>query len=226
MHIARWGSEVLPTDPSTLVEFHNINNQVQAKFSRPLTITSPPMLTSFPRTTEADITREKEKGMRITAYETDICMKGSGPAQEQFRAFLDSLDTSLLAHVALTPGIVASQVLSQEQLAVMLKRQFRSRSNYKTGKVYPDAMTCRSKITPDTADRLPVFDVNNFAHKEPLKYNDIIRVNLTYNGPYAIRGSFFGNSWQLTSVQFCGHAETEETTQFEPPDPADFPKLG
>jgi hypothetical protein len=49
-------------------------------------------------------------------------------------------------------------------------------------------------------------------------------VQLTYRGPYHIRNSCFGNSWELTAVQFCGKHQ-EPAPLFLPVDSAEFPSL-
>jgi len=70
----------------------------------------------------------------------------------------------------------------------------------------------------------PVVDGNNNPYTAVIEPNDIIRVQLTYRGPYHIRNSCFGNSWELTAVQFCGKHQ-EPAPLFLPVDSAEFPSL-
>ena len=202
------------------VSFTTAGGRVYGNFDRPLTVTSPPFVTSFPKLTRAEVERSQDKGIRVLNYETDITMKSATEAQENFKAFMDDLDELLLAHI-----VSAEPNISPQQARFMLKPLFKTRRSIKTGKEYPEAMNCRSKVSSDgMTDRLPVVDLDNKPYLTDIQQNDIIRVQLSYRGPYHIRNSSFGNSWELTAVQFCGRHE-EPPPSFHPVDPTEFPTL-
>ena len=202
------------------VTFTTAGGRVYGNFDRPLTVTSPPFVTSFPKLTRAEVERSQDKGIRVLNYETDITMKSATESQENFKAFMDDLDELLLAHI-----VSNEPTMNAQQARFMLKPLFKTRRSIKTGKEYPEAMNCRSKMpVSDGADRLPVVDLNNKPYLTDIQQGDIIRVQLSYRGPYYIRNSWFGNSWELTAVQFCGRHEEPPPT-FLPVDPAEFPTL-
>jgi len=202
-----------------IVTFNTTNGRVYGNYDRPLTVTSPPFVTSFPKLTRADIERSQDKGIRVVNYEADITMKGATERHNNFKAFMDDLDELLLAHMISTDAS-----LNASQARYMLKSLFKARRSIKTGIDYPEGMNCRSKIAIDNVDRYPVVDLNNKPYMSDIQQDDIIRVQLTYRGPYYIRNSWFGNSWELSAVQFCGRHE-EAPPCFHPVDPTEFPTL-
>jgi hypothetical protein len=211
-----WKGKVNVADTVT---FNTSGGRVYGNFDRPLTLTSPPFVTSFPKLTKADIERSQDKGIRVINYETDITMKGATETHANFKAFMDDLDELLLAHIVSTDTSI-----NAAQAKFMLKPLFKTRRSIRTGKEYPEAMNCRSKISTENVDRLPVVDSDNKPYLTDIQQDDIIRVQLTYRGPYYIRNSWFGNSWELSAVQFCGRHE-EPTPCFHPVDPTEFPTL-
>ena len=201
-----------------LVTFTSAGGRVYANYDRPLTVTSPPFVTCFPKLSKKEIDKSQDRGMRVANFETDITMKGAKEAQENFKAFMDDLDELLLAHIISTDNNMNAQ-----QAQFMLKPLFRTRRSVKTGRDYPTGMNCRSKVSAE-GERFPVVDMNNRPYTEDITQNDILRVQLSYRGPYHIRNSSFGNSWELTAVQFCGRHE-EPLPAFHPIDPEEFPSL-
>ena len=214
-----WKTKV---DAGTLVKFTQSAGRVYADFDRPLTITSPPFVTAFPKLSREEVVKSQERGIRITNYEVDINMTGATEAQENFKAFMESLDEHLLAFVTITGAMGAS--MGPQTYEYMQKRLFKTRRSNRTAREYPEGMNCRSKFSIESGDRFPVVDNDNNPYTEEIKPDDIIRVQLTYKGPYVIRSSCFGNSWELTAVQYCGHYEAPPPC-FHPPDPSEFPTL-
>jgi hypothetical protein len=212
-----WKTDINVAD---LVTFTTSAGRVYANYERPLTVTSPPFVTSFPKLTRAEVEKAQDKGLRVPNFETDITMKGAKEMQAKFKAFMDDLDGLLLAHIVTAEcGTVTPQ-----QAQFMLKSAFKTRRSIRTGKDYPEGMTCRSKMSIVDVANFPVVDGNNNPYTAVIEPNDIIRVQLTYRGPYHIRNSCFGNSWELTAVQFCGKHQ-EPAPLFLPVDSAEFPSL-
>ena len=203
------------------VKFITSNGRVYADHARPLTVTSPPFVTTFPKLTKAEIEKSQDRGIRVANYEVDISMKGAKEVQENFKAFMDDLDELLLAHVVSTD---TTGTIGRAQAQFMLKPLFKTRRSMKTARDYPDAMNCRSKININDVERYTVLDEKNVPYTKDVVQGDIIRVQLTYRGPYVIRNSCFGNSWELAAVQYCGHHE-EGPPSFYPVDPSEFPSL-
>jgi hypothetical protein len=208
------------TNVADLVTFTTSGGRVYANYERPLTVTSPPFVTSFPKLTKAEVEKAQDKGLRVANFETDITMKGAKEPQERFKRFMDDLDGLLLAHIV----TAECGTITPQQAQFMLKGAFKTRRSIRTGKDYPEGMTCRSKVSITDVPNFQVVDGNNNPYIPIIEPNDIIRVQLTYRGPYHIRNSCFGNSWELTAVQFCGKHQ-EAAPLFLPVDSAEFPSL-
>lgn len=181
----------------------------------PPNVVTPPFLAAFPKLNRDQLEADMQRSTRRqTNYAVDITMKGASAAQNEFRSWMDNLDNQLLDLVHKNPHVVGTAKMSKDQLMVMQRRAFREKSNPRNGRVYADAMTCRSPLDIDKAWGVPVVDVNNEPMTEPVEYNSIVRCMLQYHGPYVVRGSMFGNSWRLVSVQVVGHADSSVA---EPP---------
>ena len=202
------------TDPKTLVSFHLDQGHVTANFLRPLCVTSPGMVTCFPKLVP-EAHQAYEGGTSERPPELDLTMKGAGPEQVQFKAFMDALDDALLEFVFNHQSVVGKSGLTRSQIEMMMKRQFRPRVSIKTGKQYPDALTCRYKMkdAPMQVVDAECKQVDLAANPTAVAYNDVVRVAMRYNGPY-IRGGSFGNSWEMLCAQVVGH--TENQTACEP----------
>ena len=218
------------TDPKTLVTFHVDQGHVMANFLRPLCVTSPGMVTCFPKLVP-EAHQAYEGATNERPPELDLTMKGAGPEQLQFKAFMDGLDDALLEFVFNHQTVVGKANLTRAQIEMMMKRQFRPRVSIKTGKQYPDALTCRykAKDTPIQVVDSECRVVDLAANPTAVTYNDVVRVAMRYNGPY-IRGGSFGNSWEMLCVQVVGHAENHsacEPAEYfgEPLDPAKWPTI-
>lgn len=191
-----------------------------------VTVMSPVMVCGFPRLNRDQVEQDKMRGMKVNNFSIDITMKGAQEHQTNFRAYMDEWDKRLLDLIVKYPHLIGTGK-GREVIEDKMKPAFRPRANYKTGVTYPDAMSCRSGLHIDQFEGVPVVDVDNNMHLEPLKYNDLVRVVLSYNGPYVIRGSMFGNSWKLAAVQFVGKSN-EAPTQvpfFDATDMSQFPAL-
>ena len=227
-----FGQSVREEDLKNPVEFQVAGDQiVHVSRAGILQVTSPPMICAFPRLTRDQLNTDRNRGIKTNSYGVDITMKGAVEAQNTFRAFMDDLDEKLLDFVVNNPQVLKSNMrnLTREGAAVMIKPCFRARSSYKTGRMYDDAMSCRSNLNVEHHEGVPVIDVNNNPYTEPLEYNSIIRVVLTYHGPYVITGSMFGNGWKLGAVQYLGKAEDAPPPpppSFNATDMSMFPVLG
>ncbi len=187
----------------------------------PPNVVTPPFLAAFPKLNRDQLEADSARSTRRqTNYAVDITMKGASVAQNEFRAWMDKLDNQLLDLVHKNQHVVGTTKMSKDQLMVMQRRAFREKSNPRNGRVYADAMTCRSPLDIEKAWGVHVVDVNNQPMEQSVEYNSIIRCMLQYHGPYVVRGSMFGNSWRLVSVQVVGHADAgvAETPPFPPCD--------
>ena len=224
------------TDPASLVSFIADGGSINTSFSKPLQIVSPPMITCFPKlggivpSTEPDATYAT--GTEPRPPEIDITMKGAEDAQNMFKDWMDKLDDHLLHFVHQNQQILGKKGLSIDAVKTLQKRGFRPRVSMRTGKSYPEAMSCRFK---GKNEPLQVLDPNLVpippeTHAGAAVYNDIIRVFLRYGGGYS-RAGIFGNLWDLLAVQILGHAQEESaipdpTAIFEEMDQSTWPKVG
>ena len=219
------------TDPTTLVMFCLDQGHVHADFLRPLCVTSPGMVTCFPKLIPEAHQAYEGAGTNERPPEMDLTMKGARTEQQQFKAFMDGLDDLLLEFVFQHQTVVGKAGLSCSQIEMMMKRQFRPRVSIKMGKQYPDALTCRYKVKdhPMQVVDFKCKEINLAANPTAVAYNDIVRVAMRYNGAY-IRGGSFGNSWEMLCCQVVGHAENQVTCEpveyfGDPLDPAKWPTL-
>ena len=204
--------------PSEFVTYNTDQGTLSAHYHRPFTVTSPAFITCFPK---LGLQEDLDK-----SQELDITMKGAGETQQQFRQWLDAMDTKLLEFVHAHPrvlqgtGSTFKKPPSLDQLEVMLKRAFKPRVSTKTGRTYPDSMVCRFKPGRNWGDeQLLVLDADlNAIAPDAVGYNHMVRVHLVYNGTYC-RGGSFGNSWALQAVQTFGPAHSIMTPA---PTPADM----
>ena len=193
-------------EPAKLVTFTTVNGQLGAEFQKPLVLTSPPMVTCFPKLNQQALARDQDRGINTLDYSLDLTMTGAREPQLDFKAAIDGFDDLLLEYVFANQAIMGKKGMTKDQVEVMQKRAFRSRVNFKTSRVYPDAMSCRTKGLRELTS-MPVVDVNNMQYVPDVVGNDIVSVVLVYNGPYAKPNNFFGNSWSLVGVQRLGHME-------------------
>jgi hypothetical protein len=196
-------------DATKYVDFTVEQGTPRAQYTRPLEVVSPHMITCFPKLTESQMQQGTgDSNNNNNRLELDITMKGAKAAQEQFRKLIDGFDDHLFEFVFANQGtILPGKKYTKDQLSMMHKRQFKQRVSVRNGRSYPDAMNCRFKGAPGT--RCPVIDQNlEEADPEWVQYNSVVRAGLRYNGCY-MRAGFFGNSWELTCVQYLGqHTDT------------------
>ena len=215
-------------EPAKLVTFTTVNGQLGAEFQKPLVLTSPPMVTCFPKLNQQALQRDQDRGINTLDFSLDLTMTGAREPQLDFKAVIDGFDDLLLEYVFANQAIMGKKGMTKDQVEVMQKRAFRSRVNFKTSRVYPDAMSCRTKGLRDLTS-MPVVDVNNMQYVPDVVGNDIVSVVLVYNGPYAKPNNFFGNSWSLVGVQRLGHMEPKMVepadvgSAFQPWSPDAFP---
>jgi hypothetical protein len=215
-------------EPAKLVTFTTVNGQLGAEFQKPLVLTSPPMVTCFPKLNQQALARDQDRGINTLDFSLDLTMTGAREPQLDFKAAIDGFDDLLLEYVFANQAIMGKKGMTKDQVEVMQKRAFRSRVNFKTSRVYPDAMSCRTKGLRDLTS-MPVVDVNNMQYVPDVVGNDIVSVVLVYNGPYAKPNNFFGNSWSLVGVQRLGHMEPKMVepadvgSAFQPWSPDAFP---
>jgi hypothetical protein len=185
-------------------------------------IISPPFHVAFPKLNRDQLEADQNRSARRqNNFTIDITMKGAQQPQHEFRAIMDALDEQLLELVHKNQHVLGlAKNVTKDQLMVMQRRTFREKSNPRNGRVYPDAMTCRSPLDPEKAWGVHVVDVNNEPFEGHVEYNAIVRIMLQYQGPYVVRQSMFGNSWRLLNVQVVGHAG--DNVYNEPPP---FPPL-
>lgn len=215
-------------EPAKLVTFTTVNGQLGAEFQKPLVLTSPPMVTCFPKLNQQALQRDQDRGINTLDFSLDLTMTGAREPQLDFKAVIDGFDDLLLEYVFANQAIMGKKGMTKDQVEVMQKRAFRSRVNFKTSRVYPDAMSCRTKGLRELTS-MPVVDVNNMQYVPDVVGNDIVSVVLVYNGPYAKPNNFFGNSWSLVGVQRLGHMEPKMVepadvgSAFQPWSPDAFP---
>ena len=215
-------------EPAKLVTFTTVNGQLGAEFQKPLVLTSPPMVTCFPKLNQPALARDQDRGINTLDFSLDLTMTGAKEPQLDFKAVIDGFDDLLLEYVFANQAIMGKKGMTKDQVEVMQKRAFRSRVNFKTSRVYPDAMSCRTKGLRELTS-MPVVDVNNMQYVPDVVGNDIVSVVLVYNGPYAKPNNFFGNSWSLVGVQRLGHMEPKMVepadvgSAFQPWSPDAFP---
>ena len=215
-------------EPAKLVTFTTVNGQLGAEFQKPLVLTSPPMVTCFPKLSQQALARDQDRGINTLDFSLDLTMTGAREPQTDFKAVIDGFDDLLLEYVFANQAIMGKKGMTKDQVEVMQKRAFRSRVNFKTSRVYPDAMSCRTRGLRELAS-MPVVDVNNMQYVPDVVGNDIVSVVLVYNGPYAKPNNFFGNSWSLVGVQRLGHMEPKMVepadvgSAFQPWSPDAFP---
>ena len=212
--------------PSEVISFHSDNGQVRANYPLAFTLTSPPMVTAFPKLTREELNKDAERGINRLDYELDLTMSGAGMAQRAFREWVDGADDLLLDYVFNNQQLVGKKGMTKDQIAVMQKRVFKQRINYKTSKQYPDAMICRTKGLREYP-RMPVYDPHSELYPLDVIGGDIVSVVLQYNGAYAKPNTFFGNTWQLIGVQRLGHQDKSDTVDakscFQSWDTTNFP---
>ena len=196
--------------PDEVITFRQEGGTLRADYPVAFTLTSPPMVTCFPKLTKAELEKDQERGINRTDYELDLTMQGAKQAQGAFKDWCDRLDDLLLEYVFTNQHLIGKKGYTRDQIAVMQKRAFKTRQNLKTNKTYPDAMVCRTKGYREYP-RLPVYDQSNAIYPLDVIGGDIVSVVLQYNGAYAKPGTFFGNSWQLIGVQRLGHSEKSDT---------------
>ena len=206
----------LDVDPCTLVTYHIDQGHIQADFLRPFSITTPGMVTCFPKLTpELAVPGYEDPGIGPPCPpEIDLTLKGAQALQHEFKAFMDRLDDKLLDFVCDNQTVLGKTGLNRTQVEMMMKQQFRPCVSIKTGKSYPDALTCRYK-SKDHPLQVVDTDLNPIdLHQNPnaIGYNDIIRVGMRYNGSY-VRGGHFGNSWEMLCVQHLGHTDNAPTCE-------------
>lgn len=200
--------------PEDLVTFAAENGVLKGYYNRPLTVTTPPMVTSFPKLTQADLTKDQERGINSQDFNLDLTMTGATVSQLGFKALMDKYDDMLLDYVFENQGVLGKKGMTRDQVSFMQKRQFKTRINYKTNKQWPDAMAARTKGLREST-RMPVFDASQGPYLPDVVSGDIVSVVLLYLGPYSKPNNFFGNSWQLIGVQRLGHLERAETVDVE-----------
>ena len=214
-------------DLRTLVTF-SVNNGVLSASFAPLTITTPPMVTSFPKLTREDLLKDVDRGINRLDFELDLTQLGAKERQVAFQKMMDVFDDALLDFAFLNQSVLGKKGLTKEQMAIMQKRQFRQRINHKTGRQYPDAMVARSKGMREMP-RMPVYDEHGHPYYLDVVGNDIVSVVLVYLGPYSKPNNYFGNAWQLVGVQRLGHMDrpdaAEAKTSFVAWDSSAFPAL-
>ena len=196
--------------PEDVISFRNDGAAIRADHAVGFTLTSPPMVTCFPKLTKGELEKDQERGINRTDYELDLTMQGAKMAQNAFKDWLDRLDDILLDYVFANQQIIGKKGFTKDQIAVMQKRSFKTRQNLKTNKTYPDAMVCRTKGFREYP-RFPVYDGHSVIYPLDVISGDILSVVIQYNGAYAKPGTFFGNSWQLIGVQRLGHSEKSDT---------------
>ena len=196
--------------PEEVISFRHDGVTIRADHAVGFTLTSPPMVTCFPKLTKGELEKDQERGINRTDYELDLTMQGAKQAQGAFKDWCDKLDDLLLEYVFANQHLIGKKGYTRDQIAVMQKRAFKTRQNLKTNKTYPDAMVCRTKGYREYP-RLPVYDQSNAIYPLDVIGGDIVSVVLQYNGAYAKPGTFFGNSWQLIGVQRLGHSEKSDT---------------
>ena len=204
--------------PSTYITFGRIDDGVGAHYLRPCMFTSPGFVTCFPKTKKEHLGNFAGPFER-KYLEVDITMKGAGPEQEKFKAFMDACDELLLEYIYNNQSAIGKSNQSKEQLSVLLKRSFRPRMNIKTGKTYADAMTCRYRTPPGTEpEDVPVFNEAGLPYGGELEFNDIVSVVLKYEGCYCRANSWFGNSWSLVAAKHMGKFKRPEDAPEMTPD--------
>ena len=196
--------------PEEVISFRHDGAAIRADHAVGFTLTSPPMVTCFPKLTKGELEKDQERGINRTDYELDLTMQGAKMAQSAFKDWLDKLDDLLLDYVYANQQIIGKKGFTKDQIAVMQKRSFKTRQNLKTNKTYPDAMVCRTKGYREYP-RFPVYDGHSVIYPLDVISGDILSVVIQYNGAYAKPGTFFGNSWQLIGVQRLGHSEKSDT---------------
>ena len=212
--------------PCAVISFNSDSGQLRANYPLGFTLTSPPMVTAFPKLTREELNKDAERGINRLDYELDLTMSGAGMAQRAFKECVDGADDLLLDHVFNNQQLVGKKGMTRDQLAVMQKRVFKQRINYKTNKQYPDAMICRTKGLREYP-RMPIYDPHSQLYPLDVIGGDIVSVVLQYNGAYAKPGTFFGNTWQLIGVQRLGHQDKSDTVDakscFQSWDTTNFP---
>ena len=131
--------------PDEVITFRQEGGILRADYPVAFTLTSPPMVTCFPKLTKAELEKDQERGINRTDYELDLTMQGAKQAQGAFKDWCDKLDDLLLEYVFMNQHLIGKKGYTRDQIAVMQKRAFKTRQNLKTNKTYPDAMVCRTK---------------------------------------------------------------------------------
>ena len=150
-------------EPAKPVTFTTVNGQLGAEFQKPLVLTSPPMVTCFPKLSQQALARDQDRGINTLDFSLDLTMTGAREPQLDFKAAIDGFDDLLLEYVFANQAIMGKKGMTKDQVEVMQKRAFRSRVNFKTSRVYPDAMSCRTKGLRELTS-MPVVDVNNMQY--------------------------------------------------------------
>ena len=216
------------TDPKTLVSFRADQGSLWTEWMRPLSLTSPAMITCFPR-----LVNNVDEAGNPKAPELDLTMKGANDAQNEFKQFMDRLDEHILNFMVEHQSLLGKKGLTREQVRMAQRTLFKTRISAKTGKQYADAVTLRYKNREGVP--LPVVDENLEPidleeRPDAIEYNSVVRVILKYNGAYAKQG-YFGHSLELMAVQLLGTANVKETQAslgfagVPPADSADWPTL-
>jgi hypothetical protein len=187
-----------------LVSFRTGDQGVYAHFQRPLNVSTPPFVTSFPTLSQ----EQMNSGQFPTKTpQIDINMKGAGEEQEKFKEWMDKLDDMLLQHIYQNQSHIGKMNLTKEQIGMMQKRGFRSRVSNRTGKSYPEAMTVRYKASAFGSEDVLVWDLEGNPCTRELQMNDIVALMIRYEGCYVKPGQYFGNSWSLMGVLLMASSE-------------------
>lgn len=203
-------------DPKTLVSYAFDHGALNTSWLRPMGLMSPPMMTSFPRLSGGHDDNGNQK-----PPELDLTMRGAGPAQDQFKNFMDQMDEHLLDFMVAHQVLLGKRNLPRDAIAMSQRPLFKSRVSAKTGKQYPDAICLRYK-NKDGSPLLIVDKDNNPLSIDDVerdglvRFNTIVRVSLRFSGAYC-KGGNFGNSFELTGVQVLGQAENERDQPMENP---------
>ena len=212
-----------PNAADAFVSYSTENGAVQALYnSTQCIVVSPEMHVQFPKLTKKDLEADKERGIDRKYPELEITMRDAGADQLAFKAFMDGLDDKLTAFMSAnqqTLGLATKKKgvpATTDEIRMMLRQTFRSRCSQRTGRIYPDAMSCKYRQPLDSDfDRVPVFNDKNQEHTAELESGDIVKVALIYTGCYAKSRNFFGNSWSLISIRFIRKSASRDHS-FEP----------
>lgn len=208
-----------PNAADGFVTYSIDNGAVQAAYNTTQCIVvSPEMSVQFPKLTKKDMDSDRERGIDRKYPELEITMKDAGHEQHLFKSFMDQLDEKLVKFMCehqVALGLNAKKkgaLSSQDEIRMMLRQSFRPRCSQRTGRIYPDAMSCKYRAPLDSEFvHVPVFDDHNQEYTKDIESGDTVRVALIYTGCYAKQRNFFGNSWSLISVRFIRKPSSAES---------------